>query len=334
MKKQIFILVLAIFANVAAFGQMTHNSPAVPLVGCTTDALHPLAGVPYNYAVTVNPTGGNFQWWATKDYNFITTTAGVVTNNSASKLTVGTGLLANVNITWSSATLAGTTLASPTFVAVQYDGISPNCANNLKVYQITPVNGFTVDIKSMDQTKLPLAYTATYAFCASNIASAVYNPGTSAIVTNYGTNELYFEVVAANLTGGYTPSFQVSGLGAGQTVTSVNLYTDVAMATTAIPTTLAAGIYSTAAPVTVDGTVTNTTDGVSLYVKLTIDNGTHENLAGDPITLAVNGTNTAGEDDVVNTACTTVTPFEDTVTQTITARPTVTAAAPAVFVTP
>ena len=106
------------------------------------------------------------------------------------------------------------------------------------------------------------------------------------------------------------------------------------MATTAITTTLAAGIYSTAAPVTVDGAVTNTTDGVSLYVKITIDNGTHENLLGDPITLAVNGTNTAGEDDVVNTACTTVTPFEDTATQTITARPTITAAAPAVFVTP
>ncbi len=348
MKKQIFILLLAIFASVTAFGQMKAGSVPQPLSGCTTDATHPLAGVPYNYAVTVAPTGGNFQWWATKDYNFITSTAGVPSNNMATtKLTVGADLLAadsnygttgsldNVNITWSSATLAGTTPGSPTFVAVQYDGVSPACANNLKVYQITPVNGFTVDIKNMDQTKAPLAYSAAYSFCASNIASAVYDPGTKAIVTNYGSNDLYFEVVAANFTGGYTPSFQVSGLAGGQTVTSLNLYTDAAMATTAIATTLAAGAYSTSAPVTVDPSVTNTTTGVSLYVKLTIANGTHENLTGDPITLAVNGTNTAGQKDVVNSDCSTQTDFEDTATQTITARPTVTSVpATGVFVTP
>ena len=106
------------------------------------------------------------------------------------------------------------------------------------------------------------------------------------------------------------------------------------MTTTAIATTLTAGAYSPAAPVTVDPSVINTTTGVSLYVKLTIANGTHENLAGDPITLAVNGTNTAGEKDVVNTACNTQTDYEDTSIQTITARPAVTAVAPAVFVTP
>ena len=133
MKKQILLLIMAIIAATSAFGQMLPGSAPLPLVGCTTDATHPLAGVPYDYSVVVNPTGGNFQWWATKDVDFIKTTAGVTTNNIGTKLTVGTdllgtsanygntGILDNVNITWSSATLAGTTVAAPTFVVVQND---------------------------------------------------------------------------------------------------------------------------------------------------------------------------------------------------------------------
>ena len=348
MKKQILFLVMGLLAATTTFGQMIHGSAPLPLVGCTTDATHPLAGVPYNYSVIVNPTGGDFQWWATKDVDFIKTTAGVTTNNSGTKLTVGTDLLAtsvnygiaggasnaaNTDITWSSATLVGTTVAAPTFVVVQYTGVSPVCANNLKVYPILPVNGFTVDIKNMDQAKVPVAlYTDPMAVCVSNIESAKYQGG--AIVTNYGTNVLYFEVVAANFTGGYTPSFQLTGLAAGQTVTSLELAVATSFASP-IATTLTAGVYSPAAPITIDPTVTNTTTGVSLYVRLTIANGTYENLTDEPIALAVNGTNVAGELDVVNTVCATQTPFEDIATQTLTRRPTVTAvAATGAFVTP
>ena len=347
MKKQIFILVVAIFASITAFGQMKAGSAPQPLSGCTTDATHPLAGVPYNYAVTVVPTGGNFQWWATTDVNFITTNgSGVTTNNINTKLAVGaaapllnadsnygiSGLLNNVNITWSSSALAAAA-TTPTFVAVQYDAASPGCANNFKVYQITPVNGFTVDIKNMDQTKTSLPYGTTTSFCVSNIVSAVFSG--AAIITDYGTNVLYYEVVAANFTGSYTPFFQVSGLQGTQVVTSLELYTDAAMATAAIPTIFNAGAYSPAAPVTVDASVTNTSTGVSLYVKLTIANKTYESLSDEPITLAVNGTNASGQKDVVNTACNTSTDYEDTAIQTITARPTVTSVPETgVFVTP
>ena len=346
MKKQIFILVMVLFAASTAFGQMKAGSAPQPL-SCTPGPLNPIAGVPYDYAATVVPANGNFTWWATKDVDFIKTTAGVATNNLSTKLSVGTDLTAasanygipggptnasTVSITWASSTLAGTTPASPTFVVMQNDATGTNCANNLKVYQINPVNGFTVDIKNMNQAKGPLAYAAAYSFCVSNIASAKYSGG--AIVTDYGTNVMYFEVVAANFSGGYTPSFQVSGLQTGQTITSVELYTDAAFTSTVIPTTLTAGVYSTAAPVTVDSSVTNTSTGVSLFVKLTIANGTYETLTDEPITLAVNGTNTFGDKDVVNTDCVTKTDFEDTATQTLTARPKVTAVAPGVFVTP
>jgi hypothetical protein len=345
MKKQILLLVLAFLAAGNAFGQMKTGSAPLPLVGCTNDFLHPLAGVSYNYQALVNPTGGNFQWWATKDVNFITTTGAVTTNNIGSRLAVGTDLIAasasygattttdNVDITWSSGILSNTSAANPTFVVVQNDATGANCANNLKVYPILPINGFTVDIKNMDQAKVPLAYATPYSLCVSNIASARYDGVTKAIVTDYGTNVLYFEVVAANFTGSYTPSFQVSGIAAGQTVTALDLFTDAAFATALIPTTLTAGAYSPAAPLTVDPSVTNTTNGVSIYVRLTIHNGTHETLADDAITLAVNGVNASGEKDVVNTACGTQQDYEDTATQTLTRRPTITAAAGA-FVTP
>lgn len=344
MKKQILFLILAVCASTSAFSQMLPGSAPLPLTGCTNDPTHPLAGVPYDYSVVVNPTGGNFQWWATKDVDFIKTTAGVTTNNISTKLTVGTdllgtsanygitGVLENVNITWSSATLAATTVAAPTFVVVQNDATGTNCANNLKVYPILPVNGFTVDIKNMDQTRVPtVAYTDPIALCVADIVSAKYVAG--AIVTDYGTNILYFEVVAANFTEGYTPSFQVSGLAAGQTVTSLE-YAFTTAFTSPVATTLTGGVYSTAAPITIDPSVTNTSAGVSIYMRLTIANGTDEHLSDSSISLAVNGTNAAGQPDVVNTVCNTSTPFEDIATQTLTKRPTVTAIAPSVFVTP
>ena len=348
MKKQILLLVLAFFATVTAFGQMKAGSAPLPLVGCTNDFLHPLAGVSYSYKALVNPTGGQFQWWATKDVDFIKTTAGVTTNNSNTKLAVGTDLIAastnygvagslidTVGITWSSSILSTTTAGNPTFVVVQNNATGTNCANNLKVYPILPINGFTVDIKNMDQAKLPLAYATPYATCVSNIASAKYDAATKAIITDYGINVLYYEVVAANFTGNYTPSFKVSGLApTGQTVTSLELYTDAAFATTAIATTLAAGVYSPATALTIDPSVTNTTNGVSIYVKLTIANGTHETLTDDAIVVAVNGTNASSEKDVVNTACNTQTDFEDTATQTLTKRPTIASVPAGLFVTP
>jgi hypothetical protein len=344
MKKQILILamVLTTICISTTYGQMVHNSDPQPL-SCTPDPLHPTAGVPFNYAALVTPNGGNFQWWATKDVNFIAATA----NNMGTRLTVGAGLplsaasasygttsaTNNVDITWSAATLAGTTAASPTFVVVQYDATGTNCANNLKVYQIAPVNAFIVDIKNMDQTKISLAYSTPYSLCVSNIASAKYDAPTKAIVTDYGNNVLYFEVVAANFSGGYIPSFKVTGLSAGQTVAALDLFVDPAFATAPIATTVTAGVYSPAAALT--STAPTTANGVSVYARLTIANGTHENLNDDNITLAVNGTDMSGQNSVDNTKCDTPSNFDDTATQTLTRRPTVTAAVVTVpFVTP
>ena len=344
MKKQILFSVLAIVATTSVFGQMKLGSAPQPLTCTTANALNPIAGISYTYPATVT-NGGTFQWWATTDVNFIT--AG--TNNSSTKLLVGRdkaiieassnygvagSALNSVDVKWSNATLNAAKTV-PTFVVVQNDATSPNCANNLKVYKINPINGFTIDIKNMTQAKVTQAYGSSVAFCVSNIASATYDPATSSVVTNYGTNIMYFEVVAANVTDGYIPRFQVADLEPGQSVTSLELFTDAAFATTAIATTLSSGVYSPAAAIEVDPTVTNYAAGVSLYVKLTINNGTYENLTDNTITLKVDGTNIAGDKDVDNTDCSVITEFGDVASQILTKRPTIVAPVTGqTFVTP
>jgi len=333
MKKQLFILILALFAVIitnTAMGQAIHHEDPLPLTGCTTGPLNPLAGNSYNYSAIVNPTGGNFQWWATTNQNFIAAGA----NNIGTRLTVLAGdLLAasasygvtsttdNVDITWSSGTLAAATAGTPTFVVVQYDAVAPGCANNLKVYEIDPVNGFTVDILNLDGTQAPLAYGTDFSTCVSDIESATYNAG--AIVTDYGTNILYYEVVAANFTGSWIPSFTLPVLPAGLTAV-VEWDYDLTFA--------APHAANNGDPVLTS--VTPTTTGVSIYVRVTVDNGTYEGIANVPYLLTVNGVDSAGNDDVLNTDCNNTSLVDNQALQTILARPTVTAGGGLNFVTP
>ena len=317
-----------VIAN-TAIGQAVHHTDPLPL-SCTSGPLNPIAGNPYNYGVTATPAGGNFQWWATTDQDFITAGA----NNSSTKLTTGSGALLgtsasygvtsttnNVDITWSSGTLAAA-IATPTFVVAQYDA---TCANNLKVYKITPTNGFTVDILNMDATKTAMAYGTPFSTCVSPIESAKYVAG--AIQTNYGTNILYFEVVAANFTGSWTPTFTFPTPATGMTITAVWDYdgTFTVGATHAV---------NNGDPVVT--ALTNTHDGVSIFVRVTIQNGSYEGLTDFAYPLAVNGTDAASNSDVPNSDCTLPpSATDDLATQTLLARPTVTAApATGTFVTP
>lgn len=334
MKKQFLIkLSLAMFAVVitnTTFGQTaTHHENPLPLT-CSSGPLNPIAGNPYNYAVTATPAGGSFQWWATTDQAFIA--AG--TNNIGTRLTspalLGTSTsygvtstVNNVDITWSSATLADA-VATPTFVVAQYDAA---CANNLKVYKITPTNGFTVDILNLNAAKVPVdivnPYTAPFSTCVSPIQSATYS-GT-AIVTDYGTNVLYYEVVAANFTGSWVPTFSFPTPAVGMTITAVWDY-DTGFGT---PHPLNNGD-----PVLTS--VTNTSNGVSIFVRVTIQNGTYEGLADFSYPLYVNGIDAALQPDVPNSDCASAPSLiDDLATQTLLARPTVTAVpATGTFVTP
>jgi hypothetical protein len=360
MKKQILFLafvVLAGFAGItSAYGQAVLGSAPRPLAGCTDDPLHPIPGKSYTY--TVGGTGTNFTWWATKDPNFIQMSgspAVPVTNMATTKLTVSAGQLEStsanyavtpaaatptVDIKWSSQILAGTKLdgvapgKTPTFVVVQAEDAT-NCTNNLKVYQLDPKVAFTVDILPM---KLDGTTTGDYAAdikaCFAPVASATYSAG--GVHYNYGTNILYYEVVAANFFTSYDGSFKINGLQTGQSAVVEWSYTTGASATwTALGAAISGDGTGTAQTVgtqkiLVDAT-TNTSSGVSIYLKVTISNGVYEGIVDAPISMLVNAVDVDGNEDIDNATCAVPAAgsnFEDVATETLTQRPTVNSATP------
>jgi len=331
MKKQIFILVILVMASFASvnmsFGQAVHVSAPKAALTCATDALHPIAGKPYDYKVTSTATGGNYTWWATTTPSFIT--AGILQNTGTNVLaspavvpTVplaynGTETTGTINLTWGTDVLADamkTVSPVPTFVAVYSKGTS--CSDNLKVFQIHPVNGFMVDVTNVNHTTLAsLGYVATESQCFAPVFSATFNPATSLMEYDYGTNVLVFEVVASNFSVKWTPTFTLSGLQAGQVATMVWDYTTAFAAPVTVTSGAASGTDATTGSV-------DTSNGVSIFVKVTIQNKTWEGLAGVPITLDVKGTNTAGQRDVTSTDCALA--DTNTAVQTLDPRPTIT----------
>lgn len=347
MKKQLY-LILAL-ATIAGSSQVLAQNNAVKGsdprgTSCVDDALHPIAGKSYNYQAAADPTGGNYTFWATKDFNFISTTGTTTSTNINTALTTTTGLLATstnyaaanasdvVSITWSDAILSATDPAtSPTFVTVHYEAVDPNCADNLKVWSIDPTLAFTVDIRNIEnEAGTILDYDAAEVQCFDIVRGATFAAGT--VNYNFGTQVLYFEVVAANFSATWTPTFNLTGLGNGQTAT-------IEYTVTPPPYTGATWVPATtgvaAPPVTT--IVTETNLGVSIYVRVTIANNTFQGIVSTPITLAVDGQNSAGEWDIDNgtgnlCVLTTAADQKDTAVQTLTERPEVTPVVPTPFV--
>lgn len=348
MKKQILIfvfLVIAVFANVTmSYGQnAVHGSTGPDGTPCTSDALHPIAGVPYNYQVATNPSGGTYTWWATKNPVFITSTVATPTvitmnNSGANVLTVLAGDLLSattnyntalgtdqVGIIWSSNILANTKFkTNPTFVAVHYTPPAGlGCADNFKVFELDPKNAFTVDILNWNSTNTAaLAYGATASQCVADVTSAKYNAGAYQMDYLYGYNMLYYEVIAANFTNNWMPKFQFTGLTGNldQSAIAEWSYTNTFPAATTYPIDITTG-----ATVSATTNLADTSNGVSIYVRITIQNNHFETLGDQTVTVKVDGLNTAGEWDVVNATCTppAAPDFVDIAQQVIQKRPTV-----------
>lgn len=307
MKKQILFVAMALFAATQSFGQVntTAVTGSAPRgTGCEDDALHPIAGKPYTYTLEGTPTGGNFLWWATKNNTFVSTAADgtrTYNNTGTNLLTVANGDMVNVgtnynvagettsiSITWSDALLANTVYnTNPTFVTALYNNTT--CADNLKVYQLDPIKAFTVDILSYNGNTA-LAYGAVGEQCIDRVSSAIFNGTTMNYL--YGQNIFVYEVVAANFTGSYTPSFLLTGLNAVQTYTIQWTYD--------APGTWGAGTEWHAATDPVTTNLLDTSNGVSIYVRVTVTNNNYEGLTAMTFDLAVDGMNTVGEYDVDN----------------------------------
>jgi len=348
MKKQILILVfftLALFVSTSTvYAQdAQHYSDPRPL-SCTPDALHPIAGQEWTYAATAS-VAGDYHFYATKDPSFVTTSA--LQNGSAGFLNTPADLLTasanydtpgttvDVKITWSSAILANTdyqgtpditgATPSPTFVVVYFDA-ADGCSDNIKVWELDPMNGFTVDVLAIDfdaPATMPVFGTVP-ATCLDNVESASY--AAAAMVYDYGENYMYFEFVAANFSGSWTPTFDLSGLNAVQSVTSYEYTTDLP-ATWGGATVWAPLVSGTTS---IPTTVANTSVGVSVFVRVLVDHANFEGIAGETLTMTLDGQNAAGEWDVVNgtgaDTCADVGAADqnDTATSDFTARPAIT----------
>lgn len=346
MKKQILILVLALFAitySSSVFGQDVLTGAAdCPTVNAlsncgTTDPLNPQAGILYNYSVTVEPVSSDpdFHWFVTTDPNFITASA-ITANREIGNgtgphiLAAGTGYndpatgLANINMTWKYWVHDPD---APVFLVI-YAEATAGCLNdNIQAYVIIPQHSFTLDIQSIavDGSE------STIGQCVDDIASAVWSAGT--IQMDYGTNYLFFTVTAANFNDSWLPSFQVTTSGS-RTVTAVEYNTPAGAQTDAgwVGSTLTGSTYTATAPVDVNAVVGN--EGNCIVVRVTVANNQNVTEVAENVSLAVNGIMWDGTGytdpdyaDLDHATCQPVA-FEDIATQSIEPRPVITDTTP------
>lgn len=304
-------MVLALFAIGLSntYGQVTCPIPRpVDPVCLPSDALHPIAGQPYNYTVVVPTPPGTkeYTWFVTQDPAFMA--AGVLT---AARETVpgvhmaasGVGYndpltgLATLSITWK-AFVPDPSLPVFVVISVQNTASTPDLcvSHNMKVFKILPVNAFTLDVANVNAAGVALALETAIDRCIHDIVSASYSAAApEGVLYDFGTDYLYYVVTAANFSTSWRPSVQLAGVAALETVTAVEWArpNDFAFAAPhAMP--LAAGTYtSTDAVLALDATGTVGAAGECILIRVTLDhtNGAnqYQGLTDEVITLAVDG---------------------------------------------
>ena len=302
MKKQILFTVLAFVAGVTiAFGQALPGTAPRPIACDLTNPLAPVAGIPYTYQANVTPEGGTAYWYATTSTQFMAGGSRVATEQAVGGTYVAaatdyrTDLLNVTNptgteITWTSQGLAAVDPGNPLFVVIEYAADATACSNNMKVYRIHPINAFVMNV-----VNLGLAFDTPTQQCYDLVQSAEYDLANDIMVYDFGQNVMPFEVIAANFTGSYTPSFRIDGIQNGQVVEVLWSYTNDIGTGTSLGTISADGIVNGTA---VSTTLTDTSTGVSIYVWLVVSHNNYEGLTNDQITFAVAGLNSASQPNV------------------------------------
>jgi hypothetical protein len=302
MKKQLFFLAMAIFAIgiSSAFGQLVPRA----ITCLPSDALHPIAGTPYTYSVNVPTPPGTktYLWRVTQDQTFITNKVLVATPEMPGTSTV----LDAADPTYNVGTVGGNSISltwksfiydplNPVFVIINVVNDNGTCTpNNMKVYKIQPINAFTLDIANLDKNKvLQPGYGSNIDRCISDVVSAVYDAtAPEGVLYDFGSDTLYFEVVAANWSDSWLPSLTISGYDPKETITEVVWSTSNTFATTHL-FTLAAGVYTSADNVVPSTGTTVGVAGESIFIRVIVDhtNGAnnYEGLTSEQIAVAVDG---------------------------------------------
>ena len=326
MKKQ--ILILTIFTLAILSGTMKSyaqqaltTAPVSCLVPTTIDAtcsgnhLTPIAGVPYTYEVSVpTPVAGtkSFQWFVTKDPNFITTSLlspdqeDVATSDvilaTGTNYNVSTAAQTTMDVTWDYFVHDP---AAPVFLVVYVENVDGTACttDNIEVYIIKPMHSFTLDVENVGLDGVAIADGGNGP-CAAPVASAIWDGtagGDGELLMNYGVNYMYFMVTAANFNHSWAPSFQVSGasitsVAGDRTITAIDWQysanSNIAGAWNAtVVSDDGAGLYTgvgTTVPVIASNNIVGS-EGECIVVRVTIDNGRAETIAPDMITFAADG---------------------------------------------
>jgi len=302
MKKQFFLVVMAVFAVsiTSVYGQLAPRA----ITCLSADALHPIAGTPYTYEVTVPTPPGTktYLWRVTQDQQFIVNKILVATPEipgtsaflaaAGANYNVGTVDGNSISLTWNSFTYDP---ANPVFVIINVVNDNGTCSpNNMKVYKIQPINAFTLDIANLDRNQvLQPGYGTNIDRCISDIVSADYDPtAPEGVIYDFGADTLYYEVVAANWSDAWLPSLTITGYDPEETIAEVVWSTTSNFATTHAMN-LAAGVYTSVDNVVPSTGTTVGAAGESIFIRIIIDhsNGAnnYEGLTAEQIAVAVDG---------------------------------------------
>ena len=327
MKKQLLVLAIFVLASFSAIN--------VSYAQCD-DALKPMAGKKYTYSITVNPTGGTFDWFVTTDPH-ISVAAPVANGTGAAGdiIVAGTGYnlptstAATIDITWTAKAVADAN-ATPTptkyYLVVKY---TTSCTNNIKPWKITPINLFQIAVENVNLTG------AAYVdICRVGFVDAIIGADDK-VTYDFGENALYLKVTANNFTGSWTPKVDIAALTASITAPQTIKSIEWSLTTTFTGTSnfdLATGLAKTAVPDKGADNVTTGTDEF-VYVKVVITDGKFEGTADQTLALNWSATDIAGNKDVdvvAGTPCT-ITAVVNNVTQLLKARPAITNPNPTPF---
>ena len=328
----LILLALNLLGGLLVQGQ---TIPRLP--NCVDSPLHPIAGKNYVYAMTIAApytTPQTFDWYVTDNPGFIAGSALITTNiilNDKEFIDAGTGYhntatgTNSVNLKWTSKSVANA-IVKPYFLVIRYKGTNGTLceAMNIRAYKIEPYNAFTLDLTNVyGATDLGLNgsnLTVPGRLCPKDIVSASYD-GTK-MVYDYGVSELIFKAVAANFSGGWTPTVKIAGLAGSQiigsiewsgnlTFTGTNLFTKNTDSWTPVNKISAPADNQTAG-------------GIPVYIRVMIQNNDYEGVSDTPITLSLNGVANDGVEDVHYADCLADGFTNDVATQLILARPVIT----------
>jgi len=354
MKKQILILTMFTLALIFAtsnksFGQEVDHLnalpaycvPAVPLVCATGDGLTPMPGVEYDYEIGVNDLG-TIHWFVTDDAN-IMTAPGALTGTFDPGDGTGDYILTSDPLVYNVATNTSTTISLTwkpfngtvnEVLLVAYAVNAAGCTDNIEVYRIIPGYSFTLDLAGILD-----AGTVGATECVGPIQSATYVAPDLNVI--YGDNYVFFTVNAANWQSSWETNL---------TATSDHPLSVLGNVEWAYPdeSTITGAWNANGTPVLASHYVSNVNgfiglNGECIIVRVPVVHGAAtENITDEIINLVVNGDmlnpETALYDDTYpdldeggagNPCISDLT--TDNFNYTITARPAITATAPAPF---